>query len=143
MPKLFLTFLILSSITVAAESQCPQLQGTFHCRSAAPFDLEIKESLVDGVKTYVLTDPTGTRTVTADGQVHEMKFREGAKGQYRAHCEGNALILEAQSPAGEVLVDRYYIERAGLVRVRINQTKQAASSLSCAPTQGTWRLYQR
>lgn len=142
MSKLWVTVLILSSIPASADGRCPQLQGTFHCRSAAPFDLEIKESLVDGVKTYDLSDPTGSRTVTADGQFHEMKFREGTKGQYRAHCEGNALILEAQSPTGEILVDRYYIERAGLVRVRINQTKQTASSLSCAPTQGTWRLYQ-
>lgn len=134
-----IALLISSSITTYADS-CPRLQGTFRCRSAEPFDLTVKEEVQNGTTVYILTDQTGVRTFATDGQFHEMGFRSG-KGEYKAQCEGNSLLLEAHSAAGEVVVDRYYIERAALVRVRLNKTSQAASSLSCAPTQGTWKLY--
>jgi hypothetical protein len=49
-------------------------------------------------------------------------------------------MMEVHSPSGAIAHDRYYIERGGLVRVRIGS--QHAESLSCAPTQGTWRLYR-
>lgn len=142
MQRLLIALIVLSSLPTSASDVCPQLEGTFRCRSAEPFELSIKESAQQNFKVYQLTDPTGDRSVVADGLPHEMNFRDGAKGQYIARCDGHSLILEAHSPKGEILLDRYYIERAGLVRVRLNKTTQTASSLSCAPTKGTWRIYQ-
>lgn len=144
MYKWIMVALLMTATTVslaATADTCPQLEGTFFCRAAEPFSLSIKESVQGGFQVYSLSDPKGERSVVADGQLHEMNFAGGGKGQYRAYCDGHALFLEAHSPAGEVLLDRYYIERAGLVRVRLNKTKSSASSLSCAPTQGTWKLY--
>lgn len=141
MHKFAFVFFIFTSIQVTAQGLCPPLEGTFRCRTENPFDLNIRQETQNGAATYILTDPTGTRSIIVDGQPHEMNFRDG-KGTYKAHCDGNSVQLEARSPVGEVLVDRYYIERAGLVRVRVNKTTQRASSLSCAPTQGTWRRYQ-
>jgi len=120
---------------------CPELQGTFHCRANPPFDVSIMNSLNAGYAAYTLTDPTGSHTLYADGAPHEMEFSQG-KGQYAARCEGNSLIVEARGPNGEVARDRYYIERSALVRIRMNRNSQP-QVLSCAPTKGTWRLYQR
>ncbi len=138
----FLTFAWASSLPVClyASESCPQLQGTFRCRSAPPFDLSIGQELQNGYTAYKITDPTGMRTVIVDGQLHEMNFSNG-KGQYRARCERDSVSVEAHAPTGDILLDRYYIERAALVRLRMSGANQTPSSLSCAPTQGTWKLY--
>ena len=133
-----ITALLLSGVFCAHAESCPQLQGTFHCHSAEPFEVDVAEEMQDGYASYTLSDPTGVRTFLTDGQFHEMNFHDG-KGVYKASCQANSLLIEARSPEGEALVDRYYIERAALVRVR--QSQNQASSLSCAPTHGTWRLY--
>lgn len=132
--------LISESAHLYAADSCPQLQGTFRCRSATPFDLSISEELQSGYTIYKITDPTGARTVIVDGQLHEMNFSSG-KGQYRARCERDSVLVEAHAPTGDILLDRYFIERAALVRIRLSGANQAPSSLSCAPTQGTWKLY--
>ncbi len=132
--------MISRSTSLYAADSCPRLQGTFQCRSATPFDLSINEEMQNGYTVYKLTDPTGVRTVIADGQLHEMNFRNG-KGEYRARCEGHSVLVEAHAPTGDILLDRYYIERAALVRIRLSGANQPPSSLSCAPTQGTWKLF--
>ncbi len=132
--------LVMTSKSASATDSCPRLQGTFHCRSATPFDLSINQELQNGNIVYKIADPTGVKDVIADGQLHEMNFRNG-KGQYRARCERDSVLVEAHAPTGEILLDRYYIERSALVRIRLSGANQAPSSLSCAPTQGTWTLY--
>ena len=138
MQKAVLTLLITGFLGPLAEA-CPQLQGTFRCRTSEAFDLTITEGQADAdYPSYTMSDPTGVRSFIVDGQTRELAFKQG-KGEYRAHCEDNVLLVEVRSPEGEVFHDRYYIERAALVRVR--RGKDQASSLSCAPTQGTWRMY--
>ncbi len=134
------TLFLLTSFAVHAQP-CPRLEGTFRCRASQPFDIRIENGFQDGFANYTMTDPTETHNFVADGQTHEMNFRDG-NGRYVARCQGNQLVIEAQSPRGEILRDHYYIERAALVRIRFSQ-KQKPSSISCAPTHGTWRLYPR
>ncbi len=138
----FLTLVMMSrSASLYAAYSCQRLQGTFRCRSATPFDLSVSEELQNGYTVYKLTDPTGVRTVIVDGQLHE-KIRNG-KGEYKARCERDSVLVEAHAPTGDTLLDRYYIERAALVRIRLSGANQAQapSSISCAPTQGTWKLF--
>lgn len=135
-----LMFLILQSIGARAD-MCPRLEGTFHCRARQPFDIRVENNFQNGVAVYEMTDPTGTRNFLTDGRFHEMEFQNG-KGQYRAICLEDHLMVEAHSPEGEILSDQYYIERSALVRIR-KSANQRPSALSCAPTHGTWNLYPR
>ena len=138
----FINFLVFASLSARAQQPlCPRLEGNFHCRATQPFDINVKNTVVDGVWVYSFTDPTGLRNIGSDGQTHEMDFSNG-KGQYSARCNGYDLLIEGTSPEGEKFSDRYYIERAALVRVRLSEKRQP-SSLSCAPVRGTWRIYGR
>jgi len=85
--------------------------------------------------TYAFADPTGIRDIVADGAFHELKIQNG-EGQYSARCENRQLLVEAHAPNGEIYHERYYIERAALVRIRLSQN-QPPAVLSCAPTRGT------
>lgn len=134
----FVVFLTLSFLSFHADA-CPQLEGSFRCRTSPPFDLDVRSGRQENTTVYTMTDPNGVRTFATDGQLHEMAFQDG-QGQYRARCEDSFLIVEGRSPQGALFTDRYYIERAALVRIR--RTSTQASSISCAPTQGTWRRYQ-
>lgn len=140
MRKIITAFsLLIFSMTAWAAPSCPQLRGTFNCRANPPFALTTTEQLDQPFPAYTMSDPTGSHTFIVDNQFHPMTFSSGA-GQYRAWCDGRSLMMEVHSPSGAIGHDRYYIERGGLVRVRIGP--QHAESLSCAPTEGTWRLYR-
>jgi len=132
------TLLLMIFFRVHAES-CPRLEGTFHCRSTPAFDISVQNGYKNELPTYTFTDPTGFRDIVADGAFHELKIQNG-EGQYSARCENQRLLVEAHAPNGEIYHERYDIERAARVRIRLSQN-QSPAVLSCAPTRGTWETY--
>lgn len=133
-----LGLILFFSFHVFAQEACPQLQGTFRCRAQPEFDIAITQEFQNGSPAYTMTDPNDTRTFVVNGQWREMQIQGGA-AQYRAQCYGDNLIVEINSAKGAI-TDRYYIQRAALVRIRLGQSQP--SSLSCRPTHGTWHRYR-
>lgn len=140
----FITALILSSYGASADD-CRPFLGTFHCvvrrgDPAPEFELSLNTQTLNGVTTYTMSDPSGQRNIIADEQTRSLEMQNGT-GQYRARCERGVLIVEIRNPKGETYVDQFRIENKALVRVRL--AKQGPSVLSCRPTHGTWRYYER
>jgi hypothetical protein len=136
---LTLIFLINSLPAVAQTPACPFLEGTFHCRGNPAFDIRVHTAPQGAFMAYIFEDPFDQRQFLTDGALHVMSFSDG-KGEYRAACESSKLLVEVHAPDGEIFNESYYIQRAGLVRIRLSKSR-APSVVSCAPTGGTWRYY--
>lgn len=137
--QLWLPSLLIFLAGVAAHADtCPILEGTFRCRTKPKFEISVQQENQNYLSVYTLIDPKTQHQIIPDGQFHPFELDNG-EGQYRASCQRNRLIVELQDNQGRSVTDQYYIERAALVRLRFSHNK--ATSLSCAPTRGTWRRY--
>lgn len=98
------------------------------------FTISIRQGTVDGVPSFIVTGAS-SQTFVANGQ--PMTVQAGSiKATATATCEDRRFVTRTSMNDGQILVDKFYIERKGLVRmsyVNKGQGEEFAGKTVCQP----------
>lgn len=131
-----ISFLFVFMAYSANALACPNLSGTFECRSSGgmPYDVTVTQSVQNGVTTYEMTGDDSHDIMIADGRSHDYESDNGKlrNGTYRAVCRADqvdqhmeAELFNEDGKWGDMVADVEYSrgEAGSLVAVTDGEIK--------------------